>query len=70
MTPYKCPWCGWTYDPKTEGYGLVPLHSADDQTMNCPGSEQNPRNAETDRRPLWRDLPEEDRQRILKGYQP
>lgn len=66
-TPYKCPHCGWTYDPSILGYGLVPQHAerplpvADavawdgEAALPCQGSGQHPRNAETDHRRLWRD---------------
>lgn len=61
MSLYKCPQCGWTYDPATESpakgdwgsaWELVPTHSSLTRAI-CPGSQQHPRNAETDRRPLW-----------------
>ena len=49
-----CPHCGWRYDPSVngEGYQLVPGHLFDFKV--CPGQEQTPRNAESDR-PLWKD---------------
>jgi uncharacterized membrane-anchored protein YjiN (DUF445 family) len=50
-----CPHCGWTYDPAVEGdsYNLVPDHWF--RGEECPGHNQHPRNAESDKRPLWRD---------------
>jgi len=67
MSDYKCPHCGWTYDPAVSGHGLVPWHQVrnDDPGSEhvvdrakgiarpCPGYQQVPRNAESDRRPLW-----------------
>lgn len=44
-----CPHCGWLFDAT----GLVPDHDV----PQCPGSHQNPRNPETDRRPLWNGNP-------------
>lgn len=55
---YMCPHCGWLYDPaKAKGgrkkreraYALVPAHGEPE----CPGTEQCPRNAKSDRRFLW-----------------
>ena len=62
-----CPHCGWQYDPndkkypaKTAPHELVPYHDENPPLRAvCPGSKQHPRNPETDRRPLWRDLPSE-----------
>lgn len=56
---YRCPFCGGCYDPATvpDGYLLVPLH--DYAGAVCLGSEQHPRNALSDRRPLWRELASE-----------
>lgn len=53
-----CPHCGWRY-PVGRGRGLVPGHAVRGYRtgMYCPGSAQNPRNPESDRRPLWKDLP-------------
>lgn len=51
--PFMCPWCGGKYDPATvaDGYTSVPRH--DHEGIVCQGSDQAPRNAVTDRRPLW-----------------
>lgn len=59
-----CPHCGWQYDPNDERYPpdtapheLVPYHDDYPPLRSCcPGSKQHPRNPETDRRPLWKDL--------------
>jgi hypothetical protein len=67
MPMLMCPHCGWKYDPRTytepgddgRPFALVPAHPRDgDMASNyeCPGTEQHPRNPETDRRPLWKDL--------------
>lgn len=61
-----CPHCGWKYDPADKRWGtkqlpheLVPTHDFPRMCRAvCPGSQQHPRNPETDRRPLWKDLPE------------
>lgn len=63
MSLYMCPHCGWKYDPGAvprEGgisaYDLVPTHDWPQPCRQvCPGSRQTPRNAESDRRPLWKD---------------
>jgi hypothetical protein len=58
----KCPHCGMTYDPRDvpphlkSVEHLVPEHFFN-HPERCPGSWQNPRNAESDRRPLWKDEP-------------
>lgn len=64
-----CPHCGWCYDPQKyakpgddgRSFALVPGHDFGKgdgvYPFSCPGSEQCPRNPETDRRPLWKDLP-------------
>ena len=46
-----CPQCGVLFD----GYhGLTPIHApGGGDGARCEGSEQNPRNALSDRRPLW-----------------
>ncbi len=63
----QCPHCGWQYDPadySTPGddgrsFSLVPAHAdiptamVHDIRVDCPGTEQHPRNPESDRRPLW-----------------
>lgn len=55
MARMMCPHCGWTYDPSIngEGYDFVPNHWF--KAVDCPGQQQHPRNAESDKRPLWRD---------------
>ena len=65
MTLYKCPHCGWQYDPSSyhvtgthEPWDLVPKHDAvvaGNIVIECPGQQQKPRNAETDNRPLGKD---------------
>ncbi len=59
-TQYMCPSCGMKYTPEGESYRLVPKHNlltAQGERIKsageCPGSEQCPRNAESDKRPLW-----------------
>ncbi len=57
-----CPHCGWRYDVLLAhaNSGLVPKHDHPTQEKAmCPGSDQGPRNPESDRRPLWKDLPNE-----------
>lgn len=67
-----CPYCGLIYDPNEVPWHLrsvaqlVPEHFLGDGPERCPGSWQNPRNPESDRRPLWKDLPEEERRRCKK----
>ncbi len=69
MSIYHCPHCDREFS--ASGYTaaavpvackpLTPIHSwtaPDDKSYRCPGSEQTPRNAESDRRPLWKDDPE------------
>lgn len=54
---YGCPHCGWRYAGSSDG--LVPIHKWEPEpgkSTRCPGSEQSPRNPESDRRPLWKDL--------------
>lgn len=55
MSKLMCPYCGWTYDPSIngDGYDLVPNHWY--KAEDCPGQQQHPRNADSDKRPLWRD---------------
>lgn len=63
-TLLKCPHCGWTYDPEDAAnkyrdfvYELVPTHDFPPPFRAvCPGTNQHPRNAETDLRLLWKDL--------------
>ena len=59
-----CPHCGWQYDPQKfskpgddgRPFALVPTHDFPKPARQvCPGTEQHPRNPESDRRPLWKD---------------
>ncbi len=54
-----CPHCGWIYDTDTLGIrelSLMPTHVFPELScIVCPGSEQHPRNPESDKRPLWKD---------------
>ncbi len=50
-----CPHCGWRYDPRRDH--LVPQHGCEGHAIRCPGVGQNPRNSESDRRPLWNGKP-------------
>ncbi len=55
-----CPHCGRRFSQRQRVNGLVPKHEltrGEYYQIWCPGSEQNPRNAETDKRVLWKDLP-------------
>jgi rubredoxin len=65
-----CPHCGWQYDPATEKdrrdatspspFELVPTHDWPPPFRAvCPGTHQHPRNPDSDRRPLRKDLSEE-----------
>jgi hypothetical protein len=57
MAIMKCPHCGREYSAKA-CKPLVPKHGLCAERITvCPGSGQVPRNAETDRRPLWKDEP-------------
>lgn len=54
MSNLMCPYCGeagfnWCH--------LIPEHQAPDSFDSCPGTGQIPRNAESDRRPLWNGSP-------------
>ena len=52
MAKMICPHCGM--EPKAlVDYHLIPEHSLENR--KCPGSGQIPRNAESDRRPLWKE---------------
>lgn len=62
MADMMCPWCGWRYNPaefigkpgvKYNPHELVPPHPPTGEP--CMGVEQHPRNAESDKRPLWKD---------------
>lgn len=71
MSVYMCPFCGRQYSARackplipthvfvTSGLrhmSAAALESgAAEEEMECPGSGQTPRNAESDRRPLWKD---------------
>jgi hypothetical protein len=58
MSVMKCPHCGREYSPQA-CKPLIPTHDWPPPCRAvCPGSGQIPRNAETDRRPLWKDDPE------------
>ena len=50
---YKCPHCGWLTERLRNR--LIPHHPVRGYRdgMICPGSNQNPRNAESDKRPTW-----------------
>lgn len=50
---YKCPHCGWEFPATRLKNGLVPGH--DLNAFSCPGSQQSPRCAASDKRPLWKD---------------
>jgi len=52
-----CPHCGDLFPESS--FTLIPTHRAKDQfpPATCPGSRQNPRNPETDNRPLWNGEP-------------
>lgn len=65
MTIMACPHCGREYSQRA-CKPLVPEHGYSPPrrgveiavtAMVCPGSGQVPRNAESDRRPLWKDVP-------------
>jgi Rad3-related DNA helicase len=71
MAIMKCPYCGREYSqrackPLIPAHSFVSnnprvmtaavLNSgASEEEIRCPGSGQVPRNAESDRRPLWKD---------------
>ena len=48
---YMCPCCGRRFCDTA--LALIPPHNW--KGKQCPGSYQNPRNALTDKRPLWKD---------------
>jgi hypothetical protein len=53
---YMCPHCGEIF-ARLKSDSLIPTHDFPKPCRSvCPGSGQNPRNADTDRRPLWKDL--------------
>ena len=51
-----CPHCGKLFERNS---GLIPVHTSLYELLPratvCPGSEQYPRNPESDQRPLWKD---------------
>lgn len=54
-TMFKCPHCGKEFK-QSACKPLVPYHDYPPGCRAvCPGSKQDPRNAETDMRPLWKD---------------
>ncbi len=56
-----CPHCGELF-PQSQLVGgrLIPTHDYPRPCRSvCPGTEQNPRNPETDHRTLWKNLPKE-----------
>ncbi len=63
MSDLSCPWCGWRFPAGRKAEtGLVPVHMLLPEESGrlaaveeCPGSNQNPRNPESDLRPLWKD---------------
>lgn len=56
MAMGMCPHCGVISRLKLS---LTPIHGYEDETgyRTCPGSQQNPRNAESDGRVLWNGKP-------------
>lgn len=59
MTLLVCPHCGWEFERTRRHLNrLVPDHywPAPFDAL-CPGSQQNPRNPDSDKRPLWKDEP-------------
>jgi hypothetical protein len=54
MSLMKCPYCGREYSMRA-CRPLIPIHEFPEPSLVCPGSNQYPRNAESDRRPLWKD---------------
>lgn len=54
-----CPHCGQLFAYESLLYNaLIPTHDeVPPLRAVCPGSGQAPRNPNTDRRPLWKDLP-------------
>lgn len=51
-----CPSCGHLFT-NTSLTRLIPIHVAEGDSGICAGSEQIPRCAESDRRPLWNGRP-------------
>ena len=68
-SPMKCPHCGKVY--KNLRSSLIPYHNfvsavalesgVTEELPICPGSGQYPRNAASDKRPLWKDERKDDR---------
>lgn len=59
VTKYKCPHCGEIFHAPRCRDGLIPTHDFPRLTRRvCPGSGNAPRNAMSDRRPLWKDIQE------------
>lgn len=57
MTRYMCPHCGKTFARLRRS--LIPAHDFPVPCRAaCPGSQQHPRNPDTDKRPLWKDIDE------------
>ncbi len=58
MSLLMCPHCGLTFVAVLVNH-LIPVHSyvpeGQTQAVPCPGSRQTPRNADSDKRPLWKD---------------
>jgi hypothetical protein len=50
-----CPHCGWKYPLYQARNSKVPPHASIANEPYCPGTGQNPRNPESDMRPLWGD---------------
>ncbi len=66
---YMCPHCGWKFDA-AQCKGLVPPHMWErgpKDCIRCPGSEQAPRNPDSDRRPLWKDMTPEKEEAMQWG---
>lgn len=67
----KCPYCGWLFTRLARG--LVPWHNEQPRegeprvAVRCHGIGQAARNAESDRRVLWRELSDAERARIVGG---
>lgn len=52
-----CPHCGALFTSRElVYYKLIPTHDFPKMCRAvCPGSKQNPRNSDSDKRPLWKD---------------
>lgn len=55
MGKVMCPHCGVLFECRRLKHGrLIPTHDYPKPCRAvCPGTHQNPRNPETDKRPLW-----------------